>query len=73
MQLPNNIPILNSVKSVILGKSLVIFKVGYLPLDKTYINQNCWNYSTIFALLNDKKFVSQLFAKAPKYCLKDEV
>jgi len=41
MQLPNNIPILNSVKSVILGKSLVIFKVGYLPLDKTYINQNC--------------------------------
>jgi len=30
MQLPNHIPIWNSVKSVILGKFLVIFKVGYL-------------------------------------------
>jgi len=28
MQLPNDIPIWNSVKSVILGKFLVIFKVG---------------------------------------------
>jgi len=51
MQLPNDIPIWNSVKSVILGKFLIIFKVGYLLQDKTYINQNCWNYSTTFALL----------------------
>jgi len=41
MQLPNDIPIWNSVKSVILGKFLIIFKVGYLLQDKTYINQNC--------------------------------
>jgi len=30
MQLPNDIPIWNFVKSVILGKFLVIFKVRYL-------------------------------------------
>jgi len=30
MQLPNDISIWNSVRSVILGKFLVIFKVGYL-------------------------------------------
>jgi len=29
MQLPNDIPIWNSIESVILGKFLVIFKVGY--------------------------------------------
>jgi len=29
MQLPNDIPIWNSIKSVILGKFLGIFKVGY--------------------------------------------
>ena len=40
MQLQNDIPIWNSIKSVILRKFLVIVKVGYLLLDKTYINQN---------------------------------
>jgi len=34
MQLPND-------KSVIIGKFLVIFKVGYFLLYITYINQNC--------------------------------
>jgi len=42
MQLQNDIPVWNYVKSVILGKFHVIFEVGYLFQSKTYryINQN---------------------------------
>ena len=40
MQLPNDSPIWISIKSAILRKILVIFKVGYLILNKTLINQN---------------------------------
>jgi len=36
--------------SVVIGKFLVIFKVGYFLYDITYIDQNWQNYSTIFAL-----------------------
>jgi len=33
MQLPNDIPIWNSVESVIVGKFLVIFEVRYLSME----------------------------------------